>query len=301
MADADGGPRGRAGARGLGRRGRPHGQLWFAEAVELIRLRRTGRAEEARRRINEGLSENRFNAFRAEHARLLEEIENVRVAGLADNDRRRQLTFYSIVAAALLTLLMVAIASRQLWRRVGGPVSLLSAGVGRVTRGRLSDPIPPSREAVARARGADGGLQPDAERGAPGARRGHRGRPARGGAEDRARAVGDGSERPPARAPALGARAAAGRPLPPGRARPARRRRLLRRPAPARRPPGGDGRRHGRPRRARGGPGRRAAIRLADAGVGQPEPGGGAGGAQRADGRRPTSAPRACSRRSSTC
>jgi serine phosphatase RsbU (regulator of sigma subunit)/CHASE3 domain sensor protein len=123
-------------------------ELWFSEAVELIRLRRTGRAEEARRRINEGLSENRFNAFRAEHARLLQEIENVRIAGLADNDRRRQLTFYSIIAAALLTLLMVAVSSRQLWRRVGGPVSLLSAGVGRVTRGRLSDPIPPSREAV---------------------------------------------------------------------------------------------------------------------------------------------------------
>lgn len=122
--------------------------LWFAEAVELIRLRRKGQADEARRRINEGISEARFNAFRAEHARLLEEIENVRLEGLADNDRRRRLTFYSIVAAAMLTLLMVAVASRQLWRRVGGPVALLSAGVGRVTRGRLSDPIPPSREAV---------------------------------------------------------------------------------------------------------------------------------------------------------
>ena len=122
--------------------------LWFREAVELIRLRRQGRVEEAERRINQGLSENRFNAFRAEHTRLVEEIEDVRVSGLADNDRRRRLTFYAIVAAALLTLLMVAIASRQLWRRVGGPVALLSEGVGRVTRGRLSDPIPPSDDAV---------------------------------------------------------------------------------------------------------------------------------------------------------
>jgi serine phosphatase RsbU (regulator of sigma subunit)/CHASE3 domain sensor protein len=122
--------------------------LWFEEAVELIRLRRQGNPEEARRRINQGLSENRFNAFRAEHTRLLEEIEDVRVAGLADSDRRRRLTFYAIVAAALLTLLMVAIASRQLWRRVGGPVALLSEGVARVTRGRLSDPIPPSDDAV---------------------------------------------------------------------------------------------------------------------------------------------------------
>ena len=122
--------------------------LWFAEAVELIRLRRQGNAEEARRRINQGLSENRFNAFRAEHTRLLEEIDDVRVASLADSDRRRRLTFYAIVAAALLTLLMVVITSRQLWRRVGGPVALLSEGVGRVTRGRLSDPIPPSDDAV---------------------------------------------------------------------------------------------------------------------------------------------------------
>ncbi len=122
--------------------------LWFGEAVELIRLRRSGRADEARTRINEGISEARFNAFRAEHARLLEEIENVRLSALADNDRRRLLTFFSIAGAALLTLLMVVVASRQLWRRVGGPVALLSAGVGRVTRGLLSDPIPPSREAV---------------------------------------------------------------------------------------------------------------------------------------------------------
>jgi len=122
--------------------------LWFREAVELIRLRRQNREVEAERRINQGLSENRFNAFRAEHARLVEEIEDVRLAGLSDNDRRRRLTFYAIVAAALLTLLMVAIASRQLWRRVGGPVALLSEGVTRVTRGRLSDPIPPSNDAV---------------------------------------------------------------------------------------------------------------------------------------------------------
>ena len=133
-------------------------QLWFDEAVELIRLRRCpegatvaaceARIEQARARVNAGLSENRFNAFRAEHARLVEEIDDVRLQVLADSDRRRRWTFYSIVVAAILPLLMVAFASRQLWRRVGGPVALLSAGVARVTRGRLSDPVPPSRDAV---------------------------------------------------------------------------------------------------------------------------------------------------------
>lgn len=122
--------------------------LWFQEAVELIRLRRQGRGQEARRRINQGLSEARFNAFRAEHARLLEGVEDARLDGLAENDRRRRLTFYAIAAAAVLTLVMVAFASRQLWRRVGGPIALLGLAVGRVTRGRLTDPIPSSTEAV---------------------------------------------------------------------------------------------------------------------------------------------------------
>ena len=122
--------------------------LWFQEAVELIRLRRQGLGEEARRRINQGLSEARFNAFRAEHARLLEGVEDVRIEGLAANDRRRRWTFYAIVAAAVLTLVMVAFASRQLWRRVGGPIAQIGAGVGRVSRGRLTDPVPPNPQAV---------------------------------------------------------------------------------------------------------------------------------------------------------
>jgi serine phosphatase RsbU (regulator of sigma subunit)/CHASE3 domain sensor protein len=123
-------------------------QLWFAEAVELIRLRRQGREQEAIRRINQGLSEARFAAFRREHTQLLEQIEQARVDALATNDRRGLLTFAAICAAALLTLVVVAVVSRQLWRRVGGPIALLSEGVGRVTRGRLSDPIPTSRDAV---------------------------------------------------------------------------------------------------------------------------------------------------------
>jgi serine phosphatase RsbU (regulator of sigma subunit)/CHASE3 domain sensor protein len=122
--------------------------LWFDEAVELIRLRRQGREREAERRINQGLSEARFNAFRAEHARLLEEIEDTRLAGLADNDRRRRLALAAILMAAALALVMVVITTRQLWRRVGGPIALLSAGVGRVTRGRLGDPVPASTQAV---------------------------------------------------------------------------------------------------------------------------------------------------------
>ena len=122
--------------------------LWFQEAVELIRLRRQGRGAEPPRRINQGPSKVSFNAPRPEYARTMEGVEHVRVAGLAANDRRRRITFYAIVGAALVTLVMVAFASRQLWRRVGGPIAELGLGVGRVTRGRLSDPIPANPQAV---------------------------------------------------------------------------------------------------------------------------------------------------------
>ena len=71
-------------------------QLWFAEAVELIRLRRQGNAEEAIRRINQGLGEARFNAFRAEHTGCSRRSSEVRVDALAANDRRGLLTFAAI-------------------------------------------------------------------------------------------------------------------------------------------------------------------------------------------------------------
>ncbi len=208
----------------------------------------------------------------------------MRLSGLAENDRRRRLTFYAIVAAAIVTLIMVAFASRQLWRRVGGPIAELGAGRRARHPRPPVRPHPPEPRGRARARRPDGRLQPDAGRGAPGARRGRRRRPPRGGPEDRARAVGDGSERAAARASARRARPAPGGPLPPGRARPAGGRRLLRRHGAPGRPPGGDGRRHGRPRRPGGRPGGGPALRVAHAGGGQPQPRRGDGRPQRADG-----------------
>jgi serine phosphatase RsbU (regulator of sigma subunit)/CHASE3 domain sensor protein len=123
-------------------------QLWFAEAVELIRLRRQGRVQDAIRRVNQGLGERFFAAFRTEHTRLRQEIEQERIDSLHSSDLRRRLTFLAIVAAGLLAVVMVVIVTRQVWRRVGGPLALLSEGVGRVTRGRLGDPVPQSKEAV---------------------------------------------------------------------------------------------------------------------------------------------------------
>jgi len=92
-------------------------QLWFREAVELIRLRRTGQAEEAVLRVDTGRGEERFAAFRREQRQLLDKMEEARLDNLATNDRNRELTLVGIVGAALLALIMVAVVSRQVWRR----------------------------------------------------------------------------------------------------------------------------------------------------------------------------------------
>jgi len=123
-------------------------QRWFAEAVAQIQLVRQKRRNVAVARVNRGVGDERFQVFRNEHARLLQEVEEKRLHGLAAADRNRSLTLISIVGAAALALLMVVIASRALWIRVGGPVGSLADGVRRVARGRLSEPVPAGDSAV---------------------------------------------------------------------------------------------------------------------------------------------------------
>lgn len=123
-------------------------QLWFREAVELIRLRRVGRREEAALRVDTGPGEERFEAFRREQVLLLDQVSATRLAEQAANDRNLRITLGIIVGAALLALVMVAIISRNLWRRVGVPVALVHEGVGRVAEGRLSDPVRAPDDAV---------------------------------------------------------------------------------------------------------------------------------------------------------
>jgi serine phosphatase RsbU (regulator of sigma subunit)/CHASE3 domain sensor protein len=122
--------------------------LWFDEARRLIRLRRQGRVEAAIARVNEGVGQARFQAFRQGQTSLLGEVQRLRGASLAAADDRRNWTIVAIAAAAALALLVTAIVVRHLWRRMGGPVQLLSLGVERVARGRFSDPVPQSPGAV---------------------------------------------------------------------------------------------------------------------------------------------------------
>ena len=123
-------------------------QRWFDEAVAQIRLVRQGRRAQAVDRVNRGIGDELFQLFRNEHARLLAEVEEERLQGLAAADRNRQLTLVGIIGAAVLALVMVAISTRALWMRVGGPVGLLAEGVRRVARGRLSEPVAPGEQAV---------------------------------------------------------------------------------------------------------------------------------------------------------
>ncbi len=121
---------------------------WFDEAVELIRLRRTGREEQAIRRVNGGTGEVLFDAFRAEYQRLLDEIEAQTEETLSEADRNQTITLIAVIVAAVLALIVVAVASAHGWRRVVGPVGQVAAGVRRVAHGRFSEPVPKEEGAV---------------------------------------------------------------------------------------------------------------------------------------------------------
>ena len=122
-------------------------RLWFAEATELIRLRRQCRVDEAITRVNQGIAKDRIDAFRAEFAVLQDAVDDRRQESLRNADRRRNVTLAAVVVAALLALAMVGFTARRVWKRVGGPIALLAIGVGRVARGRMAD-VPPSIGAV---------------------------------------------------------------------------------------------------------------------------------------------------------
>ncbi len=121
---------------------------WFAEARELVQLRRQGRQEEALARYNQDISLQRFQEFRAAHEGLLDTVSEERVARLARADRRRDITIWGAGAAGLIAVILMGSAVRQVWRRVGRPVRAISEGVIRVTRGRLQTPVPVQRTAV---------------------------------------------------------------------------------------------------------------------------------------------------------
>lgn len=121
---------------------------WFAEARELVSLRRRNREEEAVARYNGDESRNLFRAYRQAQAALIVAVEDERDARLARADRRRNITIAGAALGGLLALILMTSGVRQVWRRVGRPVRAISEGVIRVTRGRLSTPVPAQKTAV---------------------------------------------------------------------------------------------------------------------------------------------------------
>ncbi|MDH3225677.1 MAG: SpoIIE family protein phosphatase [Thermoleophilia bacterium] len=121
---------------------------WFAEARELVQLRRQGRQREALARYNDDISLQRFEQFRTAHDQLIVAVEIERIDRLARADRRRDITIWGAAAAGVIAVILMGSAVRQVWRRVGRPVRAISEGVIRVTRGRLQTPVPEQRTAV---------------------------------------------------------------------------------------------------------------------------------------------------------
>jgi serine phosphatase RsbU (regulator of sigma subunit)/CHASE3 domain sensor protein len=121
---------------------------WFAEARQLVALRRQGRQQQALDRYNDDISLARFGEFQVAHAALISAVEIEREERLARADRRRDLTIWGAGVAGLIAVILMGSAVRQVWRRVGRPVRAISEGVIRVTRGRLQTPVPAQRTAV---------------------------------------------------------------------------------------------------------------------------------------------------------
>ncbi|MBM3665843.1 MAG: hypothetical protein FJW92_08645, partial [Actinobacteria bacterium] len=115
---------------------------WFAEARELVELRRSGRISEAVARIGEGVDKQRLDQLRAEHADLRELVEQQREQALETADQRRLWTILAVLAGVLLAVLVVAAATRSLWRRVGAPLGSLLQGVRRVGEGDQDQAVP---------------------------------------------------------------------------------------------------------------------------------------------------------------
>lgn len=122
--------------------------LWLEEAQLLVDLRRTEGPVAADARARAGRADQLFLAFRRAHSDLLVEVDRERRRAIDAADRVRDIATAGVVVSGLGMLLMLLFANRQIRRRVGRPLSAVSEGLMRVTRGSLSDPVPRQDHAV---------------------------------------------------------------------------------------------------------------------------------------------------------
>ncbi|MCB0881794.1 MAG: SpoIIE family protein phosphatase [Thermoleophilia bacterium] len=115
-------------------------QRWFRETTTVLSLRQRDPAA-AIARINQGAAKRETDEFRRQFALLRADVLRLRARDLREADRRRNLVLGVIVLVAVLALAVLAGSVRRVWRNVGDPIAQLALGVGRVARGRLSDPV----------------------------------------------------------------------------------------------------------------------------------------------------------------
>jgi serine phosphatase RsbU (regulator of sigma subunit)/CHASE3 domain sensor protein len=123
-------------------------QLWFADSLYLVQLRRAHHVQAAVAVVNSGAAQHWLNAFRGASSKLSEDVNASKEASFADARDRRNATLVAVIVAALIAFAVVALTALRLWRRVGVPIGSLEEGVGRMARGRYLEPVPDSDTAV---------------------------------------------------------------------------------------------------------------------------------------------------------
>ncbi len=129
-------------------RANDNAQLWFADIIHLVQIRRQGHVQSAIALVNQGVAQQWFTAFRAASTQLSADVQISKEQSFNAAKTRRNITLIGIIAAALIAFAVVALTARRLWRRVGIPIDLLALGVGRMARGRFLEPVPASDSAV---------------------------------------------------------------------------------------------------------------------------------------------------------
>lgn len=115
-------------------------QRWFREADTVIELRQRN-PREAIQRVNQGVAKREIDEYREGFSQLRSAVVSLRERDLRKADHRRNIILVVIVVVAALAMVVLAGSVGRLWRKVGDPIAQLALGVGRVARGRLSDPV----------------------------------------------------------------------------------------------------------------------------------------------------------------
>ena len=100
-------------------RANDNAQLWFADVIHLVQIRRRHQVQPAIALVNQGVAQQWFTAFRAASTQLAADVQVSKQQSFDAAKLRRNATLIGIIAAALIAFAVVALTARRLWRRVG--------------------------------------------------------------------------------------------------------------------------------------------------------------------------------------